>query len=197
MNNYSIYPTLLDSFYWAKIKGTWQELLDKINRVEVIDYSESALKGMRFEALINNTLDGELFDQQTEFDCDLVDRIATMVCNNVGKQKYIERIIKSKYGNIKLYGYVDYAFNDHYIDLKTCEKYKPDKYRNYSQHKFYPFVGYKPELTYLITDFKRIYTETYAITEKTTSELFVEITQLIEWLEVHRSEITDTKIFTI
>lgn len=194
-NSYSIYPSMLDRFYWAKRLGTWDELLDLINRTKKFEKTEKQLKGLRFEKLIDDILNGEVVEQ-TEFKQELVDKIAYKLHKNIGRQKYIEDKITVKNGIVKLYGYIDFEYDNFYIDLKTTEKYKPGKYEKYSQHKVYPLVGKKESLIYLITDFENIYQEPYPIDPDATDKLYHEINELIEWLEIHRFEITDKKIFT-
>lgn len=196
MCTYSIYPSLLDAFYWAKRKGTWDELLDKINRTQIYERSESAEKGVRFENLINSILDGEVIEN-TEFNPVIVDKIATKLCNNIGRQKYYEDVIETEKGKIKLYGFTDYEYPDLFVDLKTCTNYKPNKYYAYSQQKVYPLIGHKIQLNYLITDFNDVYVEKYPFTETMHKQLIFEVNEFIEWLEVNRHKITDTKIFTV
>lgn len=195
-NNYSIYPSLLDQFYWAKRLGSWDKLLDGINRTKKFEKTEKQLKGSRFEKLIDDILNGEVVEQ-TEFNQIIVDKIAYKLHKNIGRQKYIEDKITTKYGKVKLYGYVDFEYEKFYIDLKTTDKYKPGKYEKYSQHKVYPLVGKKEQLIYLITDFENIYTEPYTIDSEAIDKLYFEVNEFIEWLEANRNKITDPKIFTI
>lgn len=194
MIKYSIYPTLLDSFYWAKRLGKWQELIDKVNRVKTdVDWPEPVLKGMRFEAVINDLLDKKSVTH--EFDENLVQKVFTKLQNYKAKQKYIQGNVKTPYGIVKCYGFVDYEYDDFYIDLKTGSKYTKNKYEINSQHKCYPLIGGKKSLTYMITDFSQIYYEPYVFTKELEDKFIFELTEFIEWLETNRGIITDTKIW--
>lgn len=204
---YNVYPTLLDSFYWAKRLGKWQELIDKINRVKSVDFPDAVLKGMAFESVVNNCLNkvynqkleigGKLIYRKERFDFDstLVDRVVYKLQNNTGMQKYIEGVVETSMGAVKCYGFVDFCYDDFYIDLKTTGTYKKDKYQINAQHKCYPLIGGKKSLTYLITDFNNIYQEPYLFTSEMKEKFIFELTEFLEWLNQNKNQITDSKIF--
>jgi len=202
MIKYQIYPTLLDSFYWAKRLGKWQELIDKVNRVKS-EMPEAANKGICFEQTVNNKLNGvynQLKDDyyintRYQFKKELVDKIANKLSNHKGCQQFIQGEVDTPHGKVKLYGFVDYVYPDFYIDLKTTGKYQKDKYAINAQHKCYPLIGGKKSLTYLVTDFERIYTEPYIFTPKLKEQFVFELTEFIEWLNQNEILITDKKIF--
>jgi len=205
--DYSIYPTLLDSFYWAKRLGKWQELVDKINRVKIAEWPEAVQKGMCFEQTVNELLNGlktkpkevngKLIYRNTKWDFDaaLVDKVVKKLMNCQDKQQFVQGELKTPLGNVKLYGYVDYVYPEFYIDLKTCGEYKKDKYKINAQHKCYPIIGGKKSLTYFITDFSNTYTESYSLTSELRDIFIQELTEFIEWLNINKELITDTKIF--
>lgn len=200
---YSIYPTLLDSFYWAKRLGKWQGLIDKINRVKT-EMPEAANKGICFEQTVNNCLnkvynkiEGQFYvNTKYQFRKDLVDKIVHKLSNNTGQQQYIQGEINTQYGLVKLYGFVDFVYPDFYIDLKTTGKYQKDKYAINAQHKCYPLIGGKKSLTYLVTDFDRVYIEPYVFTPELKEKFIFELTEFIEWLNQNEILITDSKIIT-
>lgn len=205
--DYQIYPTLIDSFYWAKRLGKWQELIDKINRVKPTEWPEAVQKGMCFEQTVNEILnklptkpkevDGKLIYRNTKYDFDaaLVDKVVKKLANCQGKQAFVQGELKTPLGNVKLYGFVDYVYPDFYIDLKTCGTYTKDKYKINAQHKCYPIIGDKKGLTYFITDFTNTYTEPYTLTSELKDIFVQELTEFIEWLNQYKEQITDTKIF--
>jgi hypothetical protein len=208
--NYQIYPTILDSFYWAKRLGKWQELIDKINRVKVAEWPEAVQKGMCFEQTVNELLNkqpgtrpkevnGQLIYRNTKYDFDakLVDLVVKKLSNCQDKQQFVQGEINTPLGGVKLYGYIDYVYPEFYIDLKTCGEYKKDKYKTNAQHKCYPIIGSKKSLTYYITDFRHTFTETYVLTPALKDEFVGELTEFIEWLNQNKEQITDTKIFNL
>lgn len=208
--DYNIYPTLLDSFYWAKRLGKWQELIDKINRVKVAEWPDPVQKGMCFEQTVNELLNkqpgtkpkevnGQMIYRNTkwDFDAKLVDSVVKKLSNCQDKQQFVQGELKTPLGNVKLYGYVDYVYEHFYIDLKTCGEYKKDKYKINAQHKCYPIIGGKKSLTYYITDFSNTYQESYILTPELKDTFIQELTEFIEWLNQYRKEITDTKIFNL
>jgi len=194
MINYSLYPTLLDTFYWYKIKGNIDELLNKINRVKT-PMAEAALKGVAFETAVNDALDGvKTIDHY--FDQDLINRVASKLQNHTKKQEFIQRVIPTGIGNVKLYGFVDYTYPDKYIDLKTTGKYSDGKFKNNNQHGCYSLISpHINEFHYLVTDFSKLYIESYVPDKAIKDQTIFNITEFCEWLEANRDKITDTKIF--
>jgi hypothetical protein len=201
--DYSVYPTLLDSFYWAKRLGKWQELIDKINRVKTAEWPEAVQKGMCFEQTVSNAIlgvynrvaDDQYINTKYSFNKNLVDKMAAKLKNNIGLQTYIQGNVLTPLGNVKMYGFVDFVYPEFYIDLKTCGAYKKGKYEINTQHKCYPLIGGKKSLTYYITDFNDVYTESYSFNNQLKEQLIFELTEFIEWLNINKELITDTKIF--
>src|SRR5688572_19962304 len=115
----SIYPTLLDSFYWYKKMGDSKlpELLDKINRVKPDEFPIAALKGIQFEDCVNRLLKKQPLDLQGtfyktpdfEFDTTIVDKIANKLSRAEKQQEYVEAVVKTDIGLVKIYGFVDYS----------------------------------------------------------------------------------------
>lgn len=212
MYNYSIYPTLLDSFYWYK-RGynEKQELIDKINRVKA-EMPEAAKKGVEFEGVINMLLKSKnhklLMDveyYQTEnfvFKTEIVNKIASKLINTEKQQEYIEAVVETPVGGIKVYGFIDYSYPDMFVDLKTTGSYKKDKYKINNQHKCYPLLAQIngrdiKKFNYLVTDFQQMYIEPYNHTKSMTDEFIYNLVEFTEFLEVNRELITDKKIFNL
>jgi hypothetical protein len=207
---YAIYPSLLDAYLRFKRHDddeTFNALFDKINGVKT-EQTDQQLKGVEFEKLINdlidgkcvNLVDGHYITDYFSFTVDLVDKIAIRLQQASVKQQYLEAIIPSHLGNIKLYGIADYTFPEMITDLKTTGNYKCNKYKDYTQHPAYsliseingnPIMAFK----YLITDFNKLYQETYIPTLGMHQKLMATIFEFINFIEYFKSNITDEKIF--
>jgi hypothetical protein len=209
---YQIYPTLLDSFYWYK-RGynEKQELIDKINRVKS-EMPEAAKKGVEFEGVINTLLKANLHkllmdveEYETEnftFKTPIVHKIANKLQHAKKQQEYIQANIQTDVGAIKVYGFIDYTYDDMLVDLKTTGSYKKDKYKINNQHKCYPYLAqlngrkiYK--FNYLVTDFEQMYIEPYEHTKSMRDEFIFNLVEFTEFLEANRGIITDRKIFNL
>lgn len=196
--DYAIYPTLLDNFYWYKINpyDKFQELIDKCNRVSH-DLHPEQLRGVDFENIVNRTLDGEIIAHPYG---DIVERVANKLVNHHKQQDYIDCIIETSRGRVLLYGFVDYSYPFKYVDLKTTEKYKKGKYEYSNQHGGYMIInwfngGNVKEFTYLVTDFKDIYTENYVASDEIFDKFVFNLIEFIDWITQNKRFIYDKKIF--
>lgn len=212
-NNLSIYPTLIDSFIWFKkipSPDKFQELIDKINRVKPKDFPIAAKKGIQFEDCVNKVLDGGQIRKvdgiykapDFEFNSILVDKIANKLINHTKKQEYIQSIIDTKIGKLKIYGFVDYSYPDSYVDLKTTGKYSYGKFKSNSQHKCYSLISKQngkeiKDFKYLITNFEHVFVEKYNSNSALHDEFLEEVYQFNDFLQEHKHLITDNKIFSI
>lgn len=213
--NYSIYPTLLDSFFWYKKIPTdekLKELLDKINRVKY-PIPIAALKGIQFEDCVNkyikkiplnkdfsNKKTGEIITDNFRFDAEIIDKIGNKLSRAIEQQKYIQAIVPTEVGNVKFYGFVDYTFPEMFVDLKTTSNYKIGKFKVNNQHKCYSLISDVngtpiKQFNYVVTDFSRMFIETYDCTDKLHTELLNELYDFVDFLENHKHLITDNKIF--
>ena len=129
-------------------------------------------------------------------------------------QQYVRATLETRYGLVELYGYADYIGRNSVADLKTTGMYSFGKYEHGWQKDLYPYCliescemteivtfeytvfvlskpsGIKPAMT------GKMYKEEYSYNhEKATVRLRQMCERLIECLELHRSEITNTKIF--
>lgn len=221
---YSIYPTLIDSFYWYK-RGfnTKEEMLNKINRIKS-PMPEAAAKGVAFEDCVNNIiksgvathplLKGSFFEKQYQdanfpdtkftfnFKGDLILKIAAKLANCSKMQEYIQANVSTPVGVIKVYGFIDFSYPDKFIDLKTTGSYKDKKFKDYNQHKCYPLLaqlnGRKVyDFLYYVTDFNDTYVEPYKHTSALKDEFIRDLVEFTEFLERERELITDKKIFCL
>lgn len=203
----SLYPTLLDSFYWYKripSPDKFKELIDKINRVKSVDFPIAAKKGIQFEDVVNNLLKGMNVDKRNgvyvakdfEFDSVIVDKVVAKLTNHKEQQKYIQAIVPTEIGPVKLYGFVDYTYPEIYVDLKTTGKYATGKFKVNNQHKCYSLISpHIKEFKYLVTDFKHVFVEPYTCTKQLHEEFLQEVYEFAIFLDENRDVITDTKIF--
>lgn len=146
------------------------------------------------------------------FDKGLVCEVAAMFKDSV-PQYQCNGYIETRYGLVHLYGYADEIVRDKVYDIKTTSSYSFGKFERAWQKDVYPWclvesdeIGIR-EFEYTVIQLTKpssrnpviggkIYKEVYtydhdAVTERLT--MFIE--RFIEFLECHRSEITDKKIF--
>lgn len=215
--DYAIYPSLLDAYLRFKRRDddeTFTSLFDKINKVAQIEHTEHQAMGIEFEHCVNDVIDGfkcagltdpviednHYITNNFKFKVDVVDKIANRLSRAIKKQEYMEAIIPTHLGNIKLYGIADYSFPEMLTDLKTTSYYKCNKYKDNTQHSTYslirevngnPIKAFK----YLATDFDKVYQETYIPNEVMHQKLMFTIFEFISFIEYFKKRITDVKIF--
>jgi hypothetical protein len=211
MIKYKIYPTLLDSLYWyTKFPNkNYQELLDKINRVEK-PMPEAAKKGVAFEALVNDVIDGvklevDGFNQYEKdglkFGTKLVNKIAEDLNHCSKKQEFVTGRVETSVGIVELYGFIDFTFDNHIVDLKTTSKYTKEKYINNHQHICYPLIkdlngGFVDGFSYYVTDFKDTYIETYEYNKELFNNILDKSIILFDkFVQENQNKITNTKIY--
>lgn len=194
-----------------------QSLIDRINRVPF--ESEAADKGTAFNEVIDCIIENRNSDKMEIKSFPETGEIAVKykqhlfkfnlnICVEISKylsgaltQQFTDGYIETKYGLVRLYGYIDQLLPFLITDLKTTSKYSAFKYKNNWQHKVYPFTLIQngvniPEFEYVVTDFKSIWKEHYLFNpEKDIPLLVNHCERFIEFLELHRDKITDTKIF--
>ena len=199
--DYAIYPSLLDAYLRYKRNDdeeTFISLFNRINKVPQDEVPEHVLKGIEFEKLVNTVLSGEKID--IELHSDVLEKITNKLSNQIGSQKYEETILVTPYGNIKLYGIIDFDFPEMITDLKTVVSYSYGKYKDYCQHQCYSLIRHqngKPikAFKYLITDFKKVYQETYIPTPIMYDKLMFTIYEFIAFINHFKKFITNEKIF--
>lgn len=124
-------------------------------------------------------------------------------------QVYAEAVLPTRYGDALLYGYIDELMPLCVHDIKTTGKYAAGKFKSHWQHIVYPYClnqsgNSVSDFEYnvlLINDraggsFYETFTEHYAYApELDVPRLTNHVESLIEFIEAHRSLITDKKIF--
>ena len=207
-------PTLTEEEYERQ---AFQDLINRINRVPF--ESEAADKGTAFNEIIDCIVEGRkstkidihsegevimatINGRQFAFSKELAKSIANPLKEENALTQYrVEGTISTQYGEVFLYGYLDYLLPFKVVDLKTTGKYNAFKYRNNWQHIVYPYCLNQQgiEITdfeYLVTDFKGVYKEAYAYMPKLDIPRLRDICErFIEFLESNRELITDKKIF--
>lgn len=198
-HNFYIYPTLIDSFDWMTKTGTpdkFQELIDKINR-KPIDMPDFVKKGSAFESCVNSHIDGNKIYEKDgfKFESNIIEKLARKLQNTIGKQKWIERTIPFKYGNVRIGGFLDFDFPDKIVDLKTTNNYKLGKYMDNNQHKAYGLI--KPEkksFVYLCSNFNDYFIEPYNNKKEYQDEFIYKSELFYEFVKDNEHLITDRKI---
>lgn len=199
-HDFYVFPTLVDSFLWMERIGTpekFQELIDKINRVP-FEMPEQVKKGMAFEECVNLRLTGQKIYEKDgfKFDSVLIDRIASKLSNTTGIQKWIEKTVPFKYGNVRIGGFLDYDYETKSVDLKTTSNYRLGKYTDNQQHKAYGLIeSHKTDFIYLVSDMTNMYVEPYKNKPEYHEEFLFNCERLYEFTQENRELITDNRIF--
>lgn len=129
-------------------------------------------------------------------------------------QHLCKAVISTAYGDVELYGYADEIVRDKVFDIKTTSSYQFGKFERAWQKFVYPWClvesGEMPEVSsFEYTVFVlskptskspfitgKMYREEYTYDhEQAGIQLRSILERFIEWLEAHREEITDRKIF--
>jgi hypothetical protein len=185
--NFRLYPTLLNLFdRFQKGYVSDNELIDRINRVPV-PQSLAQARGVSFEeAVIKGT-------NEEAFDSEILRKTRLLLPRPMLKtQVYCEYQL----GTVLLYGYVDLIGKILAVDIKTTANYRPGCYAQSHQNFYLPALRTKGirTLRYVITDFKEVYYEDFqqgldfSVQEQ-------QISAFCDFLETHRSQITDRRIF--
>lgn len=204
-----------------------QELIDRINRVPFD--SEAADRGTAYNEIVDclienrNTdkmkvskvfnennivvaLKAEYKEKEFIFPVEMCRDMASIFKGAI-PQHFCEAILPTKYGNVRLYGYIDELMPTSIHDIKTTGKYEAFKFRNHWQHIVYPYC-----MRQMGTDISRFeydivvmgktpekydfFTEVYNFNPiEDTARLTAHCEGLIEFLNVNRDLITDKKIF--
>lgn len=147
-----------------------------------------------------------------KFSAELTHEVAEMFRGAV-PQYLCKGYLDTCYGAVELYGYADEILRNKVFDLKTTSAYSFGKFERGWQKEVYPWcltswddIEVK-EFEYTVVQltkpsqrnpviggkiYREVYTYDHEATEKRL-KAFVE--RFIEWLESHRGEITDAKIF--
>lgn len=198
--DYRFYPSLLDAYKWYQASEedeAEQELINKINRVPY--QSDAADKGTWFNELIDLSLKGIEKHQE----CYLTGCAKQVVENLRGaaRQVYTSTFLEVDGKTVELYGYIDFIKEDRIIDLKTTRAYELGKYKNSLQLHLYPFsiINAGNEINYfefLACDFKSVFSEVYKVDYDLSKSILMGCCrELIRFIEIKKSLITDKKVF--
>lgn len=206
-----------------------QDLIDRINRVPFD--SEDADKGTAFNEVVDCLIENrntdkmkvskilnehgrvtvlrvEYKEREFQFPIDMCREMANYFKGAV-TQYYCEAILQTKYGNVRLYGYLDELMPTCIHDIKTTRRYEAYKFRDHWQHIVYPYCLREEgnDITKFEYDIIKwgkglydydFFTEVYNYDEKVDKpRLVAHCEGLIEFLELNRSLITDKKIFNL
>lgn len=207
---YRLYATLLDSYQWylcSQGDDAFQDLINRINRVPF--HSEAAAKGTAFNEVVDGYMDGtiqpniygEFIHHGFTFSSDTVLDTVRQLAGAL-PQIRVSSILPTRYGPVEVYGVIDELLPClEVVDIKTTSSYALPKYLHNWQHIVYPYclqdkTGCRYTFTYLVTDFKGVYKESYEFNPDTdVPRLTAFCEQFIEFLEQHRHMITDHKVF--
>lgn len=180
--------TLLDAWQWMTDAETIEEraergsqLLRSINR-EPVEPTEAMSRG----TALNNAVDYELHrriaaeagvrkmkerpqtilekadDREFVFDGQMVSAIADRIGFAI-PQFYSEAIIATSFGEVVLYGYADYVFDEKITDLKAVSNYTIGKYANKWQQRVYPFTTVRSHTVEKVTEFEYLAVELHPV----------------------------------
>jgi hypothetical protein len=208
---YQIYPSLLDSYSRFKSyndEESLKNLLDRINKVEQ-DRPDHVMKGIAFEGCVNLVLDGFVPDMDGHgqyimgnqtFDPAIISQVAGKLKYCTGVQEYIESVIETPVGLVKLYGIIDYRFPEMIVDLKGRELYNYGDFSKYSQRLCYALISKSngnpiKAFKYVISDYKNVFVETYIPNEREEAKFIDMVVEFCQFIEHMKGFITDKKIF--
>lgn len=211
MQQYNIYPSLLDSYDYlmsSDSEDAFQQIIDRINRKDQT-VSAAAQKGID----LNNVMDDLVLGKKdaAPFIKELLDKdqvtgmmMQELYANLEGSTPQVlltaEMELMGK--KVILYGYADYVRGNRIIDLKTTSKYAVGKYGDGAQHLIYPLCAALmgmdiTQFRYLVTDFRNVYREDYDYDfDRDLGLLKGKLTDFISFLNRWRGRITDKKIFS-
>ena len=201
------------------------DLIDRINR-KPFD-SEAADRGTAFNELVDalieqrrpQEMEVRRNDEQTHYVVTFRGRtfqypIAT--CVNMARyyrgaltQQRVEALLPTAYGPVMVYGLIDELMPLSVHDIKTTGSYQVGKFRHHHQHLVYPYALMQNgsdirEFHYDVLEFDRkgqivaYHDEVYLFRpERDIPLLRDHCEQLVRFLEEHRAEITDRKVFGV
>lgn len=124
----------------------FESLIDSINRVPF--KSEAADKGTAFNALVDSfihkernpdvkmrgdrnadTITAEYNGNTFVFSFSFVEQAAAYFAGATS-QLFVSAPLRTRYGTVELYGYIDEILRDKVFDIKTTSRYEFGKYRN-------------------------------------------------------------------
>lgn len=213
-------PSITEEEFEAK---AFQDFINQINRVPF--ESEAADRGTAFNEIVDCLIENrksEKMDIRSDREKGLIVAIyngreysfSLSLCVDTANyyrgaltQVHTTGLLKTRYGQVELYGYIDELMPSVIHDIKTTGSYSAFKYKENWQHKVYPFClrqqgAMVDEFHYDIfvfdskNRFNGRHTEKYLFNEERDTQLLVnQCESLIEFLEMNKALITDKKVF--
>ncbi len=207
-------------------KQQFQSLIDRINRVhyeneavdrgtafnEVIDcmVENRGTDKVKVEKLLNNGIVAALnatYNNRTFcFPMPLVREVSDYYKGAL-TQQYVQAVLPTMFGDVLVYGFIDYVLPFLICDLKTTGRYSVGDFKNHWQHIVYPYAmmenGSKVfDFEYNVVEFGKsdynTYTESYSfVPERDVPKLTQHCEDFIRFLQQNRELITDKKIFNL
>lgn len=119
------------------------------------------------------------------------------------KQFFTKATIDTCYGNVDVYGFIDYLLPFSVHDMKTTKMYSAGSYKNHWQHIVYPYCLHQngmpiDRFEYNVTNYRETFTEVYVFDEgRDVPKLRDMCERFIAFILNNRDLITDKKIFNI
>lgn len=159
-NKCLITQSLLSSWlYTYKTDSGYMDFL-KALRKEPVQPTKAMLDGIRFENVLNATLNGAEIEPDHEWYKPITELCPTLY--GAQQQVRLSRDMRIDGINFVLYGVLDYLKAGTVYDTKYSKTYRVGKYLDSPQHPMYlALVPEAREFQYKICDGKYIYTETY------------------------------------
>lgn len=196
----------------AADKGTcFNEVIDCLIAHRKCEYEGMDIQSGEMGA--NRVITAKLNGFEFHYDLDLCRSVAEDMKGAIS-QHLCDAVLPTKYGDVVLYGYADEIKGDLVFDIKTTGRYEFGKYGKGWQRHVYPFclvesgeVKSVEAFIYYVVAWKggtktcpvlsgSIYPEFYTYKHEQSRHALTQICErFIEWLEAHRDQITDTKIF--
>lgn len=206
----------------AADKGTaFNEVVDAIIRLVAVTEDNALLDPANLKSkndkveiegnvdVIRATINGMTFEYNTEFCFDYAFKFKDAL-----SQVFTEATIDTSFGDVLLYGFIDEWDKDKIIDIKTTSKYSFPKFENSWQKSLYPYCitangGTVTSFIYSVVVWSgqtkakpylsgTVYPEEYTYNhEEETKKLRAFVEDFIRWLNTHREDITDKKIFAL
>lgn len=203
----------------------FQGLIDKINRVPID--SEAADRGTCFNEVVDcivnkrapqdkfliksdkelNTINVKYKNRVFVFNIDDCKKAAQRYEGSI-EQVFTEALLPTKYGNVRLYGYIDELLPDYVVDIKTTGRAPSAfSFRDHWQHRVYPYCLSSEGVyvytfiydIYVLNDSNKVtgfYQEHYTyVPERDIPDLTSICEGFIDFLHRHKDLITDKKIF--
>ena len=204
----------------------FQSLIDRINRVhyeneavdrgtafnEVIDcmVENRGTDKVKVEKLLNNGMVAALnatYNNRTFcFPMPLVREVSDYYKGAL-TQQYVQAVLPTMFGDVLVYGFIDYVLPFLICDLKTTGRYSVGDFKNHWQHIVYPYAmmenGSKVfDFEYNVVEFGKSYYNTYTesysfVPERDVPKLTQHCEDFIRFLQQNRELITDKKIFNL